>query len=89
MCTEAIVNGKYVESQGQLAYALGCTVADLVISELYINSRDAESGRAEGACLCPIDCEGTANKLGFEFTQHGWDAQFSGEVEFTTPGPPS
>ena len=83
MCNEAVVNGLYAETQAELARLLGVTVDELVLNKLYMDENGKEHGRNPNSCLCPIDAEATAKKLGWRFKYRGWDNGDFGEMEFT------
>jgi len=83
MCVDAIVNGEFVGTMDKLANALHVTMADLVIDKCYVKDDGTEIGRYPAGCLCPLDAEATANKLGWNVVFHKWDDAHSGEVEFT------
>ena len=78
MCTEAIVNGKRVETQGELSAVLGG------VDKLQYLPDYLDSGRNLDVCLCPIDFSAIAKTNGMNILWHDWSGDWQGEVELTS-----
>lgn len=72
MCIDAIVNGKTVETQGELEKLMRKGLVFLDGYKLII---------VPDQCLCPINFESTARINDMDIIRHEWDENHSGEVE--------
>lgn len=78
MCTEAIVDGKTVSNQGELAEALGGVERLAYLPDYLDGARDLK------VCLCPIDFDAIAKATDMDILWHDWSGDWMGEVELTS-----
>ena len=74
MCVDCIVNGKTVDTQGELLK---------LMPKGFLFENGYELIIRPDTCLCPVDFEATAKLNGMNVVWHKWDDTHSGEVELT------